>query len=111
LPTTIYVQHSGGVASLQIQARVLSTIVFSGSVLFQFSAKIRQPAFSYGIPFEISHDLVLTVSSLFSQSILENPDLIVPQDLNVMAPVSPMQRPLLYMEHCMKFSLVEPTSS
>jgi hypothetical protein len=100
-----------GVASLQIQARVLSTIVFSGSVLLQFSAKNHQPAFSCGIPFEISHDLVLTVSSLFSQSILENPDLIVPQDLNVMAPVSLMQRPLLYMEHCMNFSLVEPTSS
>ena len=64
-----------GVASLQIQARVLSTIVFSGSVLLQFSTKNRQPAFSCGIPFEISHDLVLTVSSLFSQSILENLEL------------------------------------
>jgi hypothetical protein len=31
--------------------------------------------FSCGIPFEISHDLVLTVSSLFSQSILENMEL------------------------------------
>ena len=34
-----------GVASLQIQARVLSTIVFSGSILLQFSAKIASQRF------------------------------------------------------------------
>ena len=34
-----------GVASLQIQARVLSTIVFSGGVLLQFSTKIASPRF------------------------------------------------------------------
>jgi hypothetical protein len=34
-----------GVASFQIQARVLSTIVFSGSVLLQFSTKIASPRF------------------------------------------------------------------
>ncbi len=100
-----------GVASLQNQASVLSTIVFSGSVLLQFSAKNHQPAFSCGIPFEISHDLVLTVSSLFLQSILENLDLIVPQNLNVMAPELPMQRSLLSVERRMNLRLVEPMSS
>ncbi len=67
---------SNGVWDILYYGTYVTAVFLEGEiVLLRFWAKNRQPAFSRGIPFEISQDLVLTVSSLFSQRILENLEL------------------------------------
>jgi hypothetical protein len=95
-----------GVASFQIQTRLLSTIVFS--------IQIASQQFSPGIPFEISHDSILQIASqqfCFSKRISMSPELNCTQNLNVLAPKSPMQRSLLSVEHHINLRIVEPKSS
>ena len=78
-----------------------------------FWTKIQnhRPAFSCGIPFEISHDLVLTVSSLFSQRILENLELdCTPKfECNGAWIADATSSPVSWA--CMNIRIVEPTSS
>jgi hypothetical protein len=92
-----------GVASLQIRTRLLSTIVFS--------IQIASQRFSPGIPFEISHYSILQIARCFSKRISVSLELNCIQNLNVMAPESPMQRSLLSVERRMNLRLVEPMSS
>jgi hypothetical protein len=91
------------VASIQIQTRVLSAIVFS--------VQIASQRFSPGIPFKISHDSILQIASRFSKRISVSLELNCTQNLNVMAPKSPMQRSLLSVENHMNLRIVEPKSS
>ena len=91
------------VSSTQIQARYLSAIVFS--------VQIASQRFSPGIPFEISHDSNLMYQACFSKRISVSLELNCTQNLNVMAPESPMQRSLLSVELCMNLRLIEPKSS
>ena len=112
------------VASIQIQTRVLSAIVFSVQIASQrFSPgipfeishdsilQIACQQFSPGIPFEISLDSNLMYQACFSKRISVSLELSCTQNLNVMAPKSPMQRSLLSAEHHMNLSIVEPKRS
>ncbi len=89
-----------GVASLQTRTRLLSTIVFS--------IQIASQRFSPGIPFEISHESILQIARYFSKRISVYLELNCTQNLNVMAPKSPMQQSLLSVERCMSLRKVEP---
>ena len=91
------------VASLQIQTRFLSTIVFS--------VQIASQQFLPGIPFEISHDSNLMYQACFFKRISVSLELNCTHNLNVMAPKLPMQQSLLSVEHHMNLRIFEPKSS
>jgi hypothetical protein len=91
------------VASIQIQSRYFNAIVFS--------VQIASQQFSPGIPFEISLDSILMYQACFFKRISVSMELNCTQNLNVIAPESPMQRSLLSVEHRMNLRVVEPKSS
>ncbi len=99
------------VASLQIQTRFLSTIVFSvqiasqrfsPSIPFEIShdsiLQIASQRFLPSIPFEISHDSNLMYQAYFSQRISVHLELNCTQNLYVMALELPTQQYLLLVE-------------
>ena len=78
---------------------------------YVFDPKIVSPPFLAVSLLGFHMTRTYCIEHVLTKDFSESRTLIVPQNLNVMAPESPMQRSLLSVERCMNLRIVEPKSS